>query len=86
MRHCCEIYKMENASGRNINSRYLILQVFDSLRKEQSNMLEKIAVVAGDVSQEGFGLSPADLLLLVENVSIVFNLAATGILKIKFKM
>lgn len=44
-------------------------------------MLEKIAVVAGDVSQEGFGLSPADLILLVENVSVVFNLAATGILK-----
>lgn len=51
--------------------------MFDSLRREQSNMLEKIVVVAGDVSQVGFGLSPSDLKLLVENVSVVFNLAAT---------
>ena len=52
-------------------------QVFDSLRKEQSNMLDKIVVVVGDVCKEGYGLSSQDFNLLVENVSIVFNLAAT---------
>lgn len=40
-------------------------------------MLEKIVAVTGDVTREGFGLSPSDLNLLIENVSIVFNLAAT---------
>lgn len=33
--------------------------------------------VAGDVMLPGFGLSPSDLNLLIENVSIVFNSAAT---------
>lgn len=40
-------------------------------------MMEKIVVVTGDVSRESFGLSPYDLKLITENVSIVFNLAAT---------
>ena len=53
------------------------MQVFDTLRREQSNMMEKIVVLSGDVSRENFDLSPHDLKLLTENVSIVFNLAAT---------
>jgi hypothetical protein len=40
-------------------------------------MLEKIVALSGDVTQENFGLSPSDLNLIIENVSIVFNLAAT---------
>ncbi|EFX77101.1 hypothetical protein DAPPUDRAFT_54566 [Daphnia pulex] len=52
-------------------------EVFDSLRREQSNMLEKIVALSGDVTRENFGLSPSDLNLIIENVSIVFNLAAT---------
>lgn len=33
--------------------------------------------IAGDVTSTGFGLSAGDLKLLVDNVSVVFNLAAT---------
>ena len=40
-------------------------------------MLEKIVAVSGDVTRENFGLSPHDFNLIIENVSIVFNLAAT---------
>ena len=40
-------------------------------------MLEKIVALSGDVTFENFGLSPSDLNLLIENVSVVFNLAAT---------
>jgi thioester reductase-like protein len=40
-------------------------------------MLEKIVALSGDVTRENFGLSPSDLNLIIENVSIVFNLAAT---------
>ncbi len=39
--------------------------------------MEKLAVVTGDVTLPGFGLSPSDLRLLTENVSVVFNSAAT---------
>lgn len=40
-------------------------------------MLEKIVVVSGDVSLEDFGLSTSDLKMLMDNVSVIFNLAAT---------
>lgn len=71
---------MRPSKGKEVASRLQELisnEVFDSLRREQSNMMEKIVVVSGDVSRESFGLSPYDLKLITENVSIVFNLAAT---------
>lgn len=40
-------------------------------------MLDKIVPVAGDVTMPGFGISSSDLQLLLDNVSIVFNSAAT---------
>ena len=39
--------------------------------------MDKIVAVAGDITLPGFGLSPADLKTLCDNVSIVFNSAAT---------
>lgn len=42
--------------------------------------MEKIVSIEGDVILPGFGISPENLELLVENVSIVFNSAA----RIKF--
>lgn len=39
--------------------------------------MAKIMPVAGDVTMDGLGLSQADLEQLCENVSIVFNSAAT---------
>ena len=39
--------------------------------------MDKVTAVSGDVTFPGFGLSPSDMQLLVENVSIVFNSAAT---------
>ena len=39
--------------------------------------MKKIVAVAGDVTFPGFGLSPEDLQLIHDNVSIVFNSAAT---------
>ena len=39
--------------------------------------MDKVTAVSGDVTFPGFGLSPCDMQLLVENVSIVFNSAAT---------
>ena len=39
--------------------------------------MKKIVAVAGDVTLPGFGLSSSDLQLILDNVSIVFNSAAT---------
>jgi len=39
--------------------------------------MDKVIPVAGDVTMEGFGISPEDLKLLCDEVSIVFNSAAT---------
>jgi fatty acyl-CoA reductase len=39
--------------------------------------MTKIVAVTGDVTLPGYGLSASDLNLLIENVSIVFNSAAT---------
>jgi len=51
--------------------------LFDDLRRERPNVLKKLVAVAGDVTSPGFGLSPADLEMLCENVSVIFNSAAT---------
>jgi fatty acyl-CoA reductase len=39
--------------------------------------MTKVTAVTGDVTFPAYGLSPSDLRLLIENVSVVFNSAAT---------
>lgn len=41
------------------------------------NVMSKLTAVTGDVTLPGFGLSVSDMHLLIENVSVVFNSAAT---------
>ena len=53
------------------------VQIFDNVRQTDARIMEKVSAVDGDVTLPGFGLSPTDLQLLIENVSIVFNSAAT---------
>ena len=55
----------------------LFFQLFDALRRDSPNALKKLVAVAGDVTLPGLGLSPSDLQLLCDNVSVVFNSAAT---------
>ena len=40
-------------------------------------MLNKLVAVAGDVTLPGLGLSASDVQILCDNVSVVFNSAAT---------
>lgn len=54
-----------------------LLQIFDEVRRQQPNVMTKVTAVKGDVTFPGYGLSPSDLRLLTENVSVVFNSAAT---------
>lgn len=51
--------------------------MFENLRNEHPEQIKKIAAVTGDVTFPGFGLSPEDMQLIIDSVSIVFNSAAT---------
>ncbi|CAG4949105.1 unnamed protein product [Parnassius apollo] len=51
-------------------------QVFDVIRQTRPEQLDKLSVIAGDVSQPGLGLAPTAVNLLQE-VSVVFHSAAT---------
>ena len=53
------------------------IQLFDTLRSEKPAVFDKVVPVAGDIMEPDMGLSEEDTQLLVENVSIVFHLAAT---------
>jgi len=51
--------------------------MFENLVRERPEVMTKIIPVEGDISLPIFGISTSDLQLLVENVSVVFNSAAT---------
>lgn len=71
---------MRPAKGKDVTCRLQELvdnQVFEALRTEHPEQMQKIVAVAGDVTLPGFGLSSSDLQLILDNVSIVFNSAAT---------
>lgn len=55
----------------------LFAQVFDSIRENHPERLQKIVFVAGDISKPNIGLNHSDLQMLKENVNIVFHSAAT---------
>ncbi len=51
--------------------------MFEKLRMEQPEAMSKIIPVEGDISLPNLGVSGLDLELLLDNVSLVFNSAAT---------
>jgi fatty acyl-CoA reductase len=53
------------------------LQIFSKVKEQQPKVMEKVTAVRGDVTLPELGLSPSDLQLLIENVSVVFHSAAT---------
>ncbi|XP_068081052.1 fatty acyl-CoA reductase 1 isoform X2 [Anabrus simplex] len=66
--------------GQNIHERIKELAdipLFDRLRKEQPNALDKLHCIAGDVSKLDLGMSPADRQLLEDQISVIFHTAAT---------
>lgn len=55
-----------------------VFQVFTKLLEERDqSVFQNIVVVAGDVGEDGLGLSEADKANVIENVNIVFHCAAT---------
>jgi alcohol-forming fatty acyl-CoA reductase len=66
--------------GQEINlrlSEILNGPLFDKLRKERPNELNKIIPIHGDITSEELGISEADQTLLSRTVSVVFHSAAT---------
>ncbi|XP_050295769.1 putative fatty acyl-CoA reductase CG5065 [Anthonomus grandis grandis] len=53
------------------------LPVFDRLRQKDPSAIQKIIPLPGDLYTEGLGLSSSDLKQLIENVSVIFHMAAT---------
>lgn len=51
--------------------------VFDRVREQNPDLLKKVVFIAGDISKPNIGLNVEDLMLLKENVNIVFHSAAT---------
>jgi fatty acyl-CoA reductase len=45
--------------------------------REQPNCMSKVVLITGDYEQRGLGLSKEDRALLVQQVNIIFNSAAT---------
>lgn len=53
------------------------LQMFDNIRTEQPEMLQKIVPVRGDITMERLGLTDEDESRLADEVEVIFHAAAT---------
>ncbi|KAL0809156.1 hypothetical protein ABMA28_011390 [Loxostege sticticalis] len=80
---CREVRKlfllMRSKAGAKPLDRLLALkrsQVFDVIRERCPAQLDKLVVVCGDITKPGLSISP-DSLVALEEVSVVFNCAAT---------
>lgn len=51
--------------------------MFDVLKERSSDWMQKIIMVEGALEQPDLGLSEEDLQCIIDNVSIVFHVAAT---------
>ncbi|XP_039296931.1 putative fatty acyl-CoA reductase CG5065 [Nilaparvata lugens] len=68
--------KRGQASQARINH-IVKVPAFDKLRKEQPHLLKKLVAIDGDITLDSLGLKPENRKLLVEEVSVVFNGAAS---------
>jgi len=54
-----------------------VFKVFDRLRIEKPDFMNKIKMIEGDLEQPSLGLSTEDSDWLIENVNFIFHCAAT---------
>ena len=60
-----------------LQTTYIHLQLFERLRDEAPEAVDKVVSVIGDIQEPELGLSREEQEMLQERVSIVFHLAAT---------
>lgn len=71
---------LRSKKGLNSEQRFEEFQkheVFNRVRTECPKVLSKLTVVSGDMGSVGLGLSSHDAQVLVDNVNLVFHVAAT---------
>lgn len=56
---------------------FFFFEVFEALKKDYSEQLRKICVIAGDCLQPKLGMSDENRELLKREVNVVFHVAAT---------
>lgn len=59
-------------------------QLFDKMRANKPEFLEKVCPVRGDITMEGLGLSEEDEEKLAAEVHVVFHAAATINFQVSF--
>ncbi|XP_065170715.1 fatty acyl-CoA reductase wat-like [Atheta coriaria] len=52
-------------------------KMFDNVKNKYSNLKEKVCVISGDCLMENLGLNEKDRNFLVENIEVIFHVAAT---------
>lgn len=62
------------------------LPLFDKLRKERPAVLKKLTAIEGDITQKKLGLSPESEQILIDEVNVVINGAASLRLEAGLKM
>lgn len=67
------------------NQLHISFQMFERLRESQPDAIKKIKALTGDVNTDGLGLKMSDTELLINEVNIVFHMAATLKLEAKLK-
>ncbi|CAH2056235.1 unnamed protein product, partial [Iphiclides podalirius] len=84
LRSCPKIKRiyllMRPKRGQDVASRLTELTqspLFETLRKERPQELNKIVPIVGDITEPELGISPADQAMLCQKVSVVFHSAAT---------
>lgn len=71
---------MRPKSGHDVRHRLEQLlngRVFDRVKKEQPQAMDKLVAISGDITLPGLGISDIDEKTLTDNVSVVFHAAAT---------
>lgn len=66
--------------GKSIEDRFNDLknsQIFDIIRAKSPNSIDKIILMEGDISKNNLGLSELHRNILIKNVSVIVNSAAT---------
>lgn len=54
-----------------------ILQVFSRLKTERPEAIEKVILIKGDCEEINLGISAEDRQILIDNIDIVFHVAAS---------
>lgn len=56
---------------------FFFRKIFDKIRKESPQDLNKIKIIEGDIEEPNLGMNENDMKLLIDKINVVFHSAAT---------